>query len=121
MMGSFDVLSHLFNLSPSQTVQPANAVMLVLAFVVMVFLGVALRHLVTAAIALAVMAILLTVAGGLETNFTSVFAIASVAWNFFQPLLLALEALAFECGVYSLLISLAGFAAGFFFPRGPGV
>lgn len=50
-----------------------------------------------------------------------VLAVAYAAWGLSQPLLVAVEALAFFSGVYSLLISLAGFAVGFSFPRGLGV
>lgn len=120
-MVAFDVLGHILNFDPSQMFWPGNTIMLALAFVVMVFAGVALRHLVAAAVALAVVAILLAVAAGLQTNFASVFSVGSAAWSLSQPSLVAVEALAFFSGVYSLLISLAGFAVGFFFPRGPGV
>lgn len=54
-------------------------------------------------------------------NFAYVFSVSAAAWGLAQPLIVAVEALALMSGLYSFLVSLAGFALGFFFPLGPGV
>jgi predicted membrane metal-binding protein len=118
---AFDLLGHVLNFSLGQVTQSGNLVFLAVAFLAFLFAGIAFRYLIGAAIALLILVILLTVAAGFQANFNSVSTFFVALWAFLQPLVVALEVLLFTSGVYSLLVSLAGFALGYFFPRTPGV